>query len=263
MKLKISLLQGLLALALSQFGAAYADTNLHDFTKICTLQENCAVDRPTLIAFGSQGNYAYRTQTGHFICAAETFGLSNAPTDAVCLSLNSGLGSSSSSSGGSSAEGVQSDAPAVASGLYALISRSSGKALEVNQSAKEDGAAVSQSDFVQGPHQQWHLKETAPGYYALIASHSGKALEVKDWAVADGARLQQFPWIDSWTQHWQLEAVEGGYYRLASRFNNKVIDVYELNRKNGGDVRTWTYWGGENQHWRLVPLTDLPAADPR
>ena len=62
------------------------------------MQENCAVESPTLIAFGSQGTYAYRTLSGHFMCDAETFGLTEAPTDAVCLSLNSGASASSSSS---------------------------------------------------------------------------------------------------------------------------------------------------------------------
>lgn len=237
--------------------------SLEGFTTICTLDENCAVEDSTLVAFGSQQQYTYKTLSGGFICAAKTFGLSTKVVpSSTCLVLDKSLanGSVSSSSSGTLTDDAE-KAAGLASGQYAIISLSSGKALTIKDSDLDDGALLVQQDFEQQVNQIWDVKVLGNGFYSITAFHSQKALESQDSNNRDGANLQQFTWVNDWKQHWAIQPIGDGYFRINSRFNGQVVDLYEMNKKNNGEVCLWTYWGGNNQHWRFVAITDEPDAE--
>lgn len=227
------------------------------FSTICTLDESCAVEESTLVGFGAEDDYVYRSLHGSFVCTGATFGVDDAPEQATCVAL-----SVSETLNGDQAKAEEALPPsAPEEGVYALVSRFSGKGLEVKGAAEKDGAQIVQNDFHQQPHQLWYLTPLEDSYYSITALHSDKVLEVRDWSISDGAKLEQTPWLNSWNQHWRIEAVDGGYFKVQSRFTGKVLDVYEMNRNAGGDICTWTYWGGENQHWRLVPINLTPSLE--
>lgn len=227
------------------------------FSTICTLDESCAVDDSTLVGFGADGEYVYRSMHGAFVCTGTTFGVDDAPEQATCVALT--VGDALNGDNGDAAE----IAPPVhlEEGVYALVSRFSGKGLEVKGAAQKDGAKIVQNDFHQKPHQLWYVTPLEDHYYSISALHSDQVLEVRDWSISDGAKLEQTPWLNSWNQHWRIEPVDNGYFKVQSRFTGKVLDVYEMNRNAEGDIRTWTYWGGENQHWRLVPINLTPSLE--
>lgn len=245
------------AIATAAFSSAHAASTPEGFTSICTLDESCAVDSSTLVAFGNKDKFFYRTLSGNFICHGKTFGLSEKPSsDATCLTLDPAVlsSSSSSSSSGASLEQQQGVAAALPNGVYAIVSRSSGKALAIAEGSAEDGAFLVQQDFSESPHQLWQLEDLGNGYYSVTAVHSSKALEIQDYSNKDGIKLLQQPWMNGWDQHWTIQKLNGGYYRISARHSNQALDVYEMNKKDGGPVSLWTYWGGENQQWRILPI---------
>lgn len=244
-------------LSYSLTSGAAALSNPDGFSTICTLDESCSVDGSTLVAFGADGDFSYKTLSGNFLCSAPAFGLdksknvANATCSILDPEVSSGIITPSSSS---SAETESSAAAVQNSGLYAIVSRSSGKALTISDASDDDGARVVQQNFTQANNQIWSVTDLGNGYFSLSALHSNKALETKEWDSRDGSGLQQLTWMNSWNQQWALQDVGEGFVRIVSRTNGQVMDVYEMNNKNNGEVVLWTYWGGENQHWRLVPV---------
>lgn len=222
------------------------------FTTICTLDESCAVEDSTLVGFGADGDYTYRTLSGAFVCTSSTFNAGETVNNATCIAFSANDTLNGTAAELESSNGIQ-------EGLYAVVSHFSGKALEVAGAAQKDGAQVVQNNFLQEPHQLWYITPLDDNYYSLSALHSDKVLEVRDWSITDGAKLEQTPWLNSWNQHWRIELTGHGYYKIQSRYTGKVLDVFEMNRNPGGDICTWTYWGGENQHWRLVPIELTPT----
>jgi hypothetical protein len=226
------------------------------FVSICTLDESCAVEASTLVAFGQQDRFSFRTLSGSFICNGKTFGIEGKISpSATCMTLDSnlqGTAASSSSSGATMPEDTLLNIP---SGTYAIVSRSSGKALAIRAGSEQDGALLVQQDFRGEPHQLWRVEDLKDGFYSISASHSGKSLDILDINNRDGAKLQQLPWMNSWDQHWNIQALGGGFYRIASRYSHQSLDVYEMNHHDDGPICLWTFWGGENQQWRLIPVS--------
>src|SRR5689334_14144720 len=91
---------------------------------------------------------------------------------------------------------------------YVLVSRHSGKALEIANG--QDGAALTQQASSSVTRQHFRLADSDSGYVRLINRHSNKALDVWEWSTADGGRISQFSDLNGWNQQWQLVAVGGG-----------------------------------------------------
>ncbi len=251
---------GLCAIALAAtVNAAERYSPPEGFTSICTLEENCAVEGSTLVSFGAAGDYVYKTLQGEFLCTPATFGVAAHPPrpGVTCAIIDP---NASASSQASSTTQAQDTSYVVENGDYALISRSSGKALTIAKASETDGAKAVQQNFEQKENQIWQLQRLENGYYSLTAKHSEKSLENLEWDSKDGSDVQQLPWINSWNQHWAIQAVDEGYVKIVSRTNGQALDVYEMNTKNLGEVVLWTYWGGENQQWKLVPVDTVPAS---
>ena len=94
-------------------------------------------------------------------------------------------------------------------GYYALVSVSSGKALEVNAWSTVDGGNVILWPYNATPNQQWRIESIGDGYYRLLNRHSGKALDVSGGAgmIDDGANIQQWEPNGQTNQHWQFTRV--------------------------------------------------------
>src|SRR5262249_7094802 len=68
---------------------------------------------------------------------------------------------------------------------YEIVSRNSGKCLDVSGASTEDGAAVIQWRCDGSANQQWRPELVASGAVRLVARHSGKALDVSGGASGD------------------------------------------------------------------------------
>lgn len=247
MKTKMYFVSAVLTCTLGYSATSQA---LEGFDSICTLDESCAVEKSALVAFEAGPEVTYKTLSGNFVCAPQSFGLTSAVTEAQCHVMDAS--SSSTNDTQTTAEDDAETRDSVYSGRFAVITVSSGTALTVSPPEATEG--VTQQNFTEMPGQVWQFTPLDNGYYAITDLEGELALEVKDWETRDGAKLKKTPWINSWNQHWQLDPVGDGVYAIRSRFSGHVLDVYKANDKHNADVMLWTYWGGENQHWRLIPI---------
>lgn len=142
-------------------------------------------------------------------------------------------------------------------GLYKIINRHTGQALEVYNWSTNNGGNVVQWHDLGGDNQLWRFVSVGNGYYQIINAHSGLALEVFEWSTADGGNIVQWQNLDGHNQHWRLED-SGGYVQLKNRHSNKVVEVYEWSQAPGANVVQWTDHDGANQQWTLVNVSPSP-----
>ncbi len=229
--------------------------NPTDFQALCAYGEQCEVKQPTLVAFGSLDKMVLRSLSGPFVCHGKAFGKRRADTgQELCYVHKAAERRAGTSRSSTSVKAEPKKGTVLPAGDYAIISHSSGKALEVRNASAGDGAQITQSDFQDAPHQIWRITPINKSHYSIVALHSKKALQAQQTVANDGAKLQQYPWLDSNHQHWSIEPVTDDLWRITSRANGKAVDVYEMNKNNQGAVVTWSFWGGENQLWSFVPV---------
>jgi Ricin-type beta-trefoil lectin domain-like/Peptidase family S41 len=138
---------------------------------------------------------------------------------------------------------------------YEIVSRHSGKCLDVFGASLDDAAAVIQWTCTGGPNQQWRLERTASGAYRLIARHSGKVLDVYGALVDDLAPAIQFPTNNGDNQLWTLQPASDGYVSIVARHSGKPLDVAGASVEDGAAVIQFTAHGGANQQWLLREVT--------
>ncbi|MFY1686865.1 RICIN domain-containing protein [Plantactinospora sp. WMMB782] len=133
---------------------------------------------------------------------------------------------------------------------YVLVSRHSGKALDLYNLATNDGAPIVQWARNDGNQQQWQFVDAGSGYYKIRSRHSGKFLEMPN--ASDGTQLIQNPDNGSTRQHFGVADSDGGYVRLISRHSGKALDVWEWSTADGGIVAQYQDLGGHNQQWQMI-----------
>ena len=234
----------------SSVGARLANAAQHapkGYLSICSYGSSCAVAKPSLIAFGSHGEYVYRVISGSFLCSERTFNRAPSSPSAANCSVATATKAPQIA--------PQTLAADLSSGNYAIVSRHSGKALELD--TKGD---FHQTPYSAKPSQQFTLTKREDGYFTINDS-SGKSLEVKDWSTSDGAQITASAPTESLNQHWVINDADLGYLSIASRFSGKSLDLFGMNTHNNAQVRLWTYWGGKNQQWQLIRLSSEGAAE--
>jgi arabinan endo-1,5-alpha-L-arabinosidase len=139
---------------------------------------------------------------------------------------------------------------------YQIVSRHSGKAMDINGASTADGAGLVQWARLSQSNQQFQFVDAGGGYYRIRARHSGKVIEVA--GAQDGANTYQFTDNGNTRQHFRLADSSGGYVRFINRSSNKALDVWEWSTADGGRISQFTDTGGANQQWQLTPVTSYP-----
>ncbi|MFD0200392.1 MULTISPECIES: rhamnogalacturonan lyase family protein [Saccharothrix] len=139
---------------------------------------------------------------------------------------------------------------------YQLVSRHSGKAIDVCEQSTADRACVQQWAPLDQANQQFQFVSSGDGYYRLKARHSGKVIDVLDWSTANGAELIQWPDTGAANQQWQVLDTDSGHVKLVNRNSGKAMDVWERSTGDGGRISQYTDNGGVNQQWRMVKVDD-------
>jgi len=138
------------------------------------------------------------------------------------------------------------------SGTYVIVSRHSGKALDVFNWATNSGAPIVQWARNNQAVQQWRFTDVGSGYYQIRSVHSGMAIQFPD--ASDGAGLVQMTASSSTRQHFRLADSDSGYVRFINRHSNKAIDVWEWSTADGGRIAQWPDTNGWNQQWQLINI---------
>lgn len=157
---------------------------------------------------------------------------------------NSGGGSSSNNSTG-----------ALAQGTYYIISKSSGKAVDVDAWSTQNGGNIIQWQLGNNQaNQQWKVEHLGNNIYKLQSVLSGKVLDVSEVSTATGANVHQWDWVGGDNQKWKIENNGDGTFRLTAVHSGKVLDLSSSNPNNGANIQQWTWNGTDAQRWKFVSV---------
>ena len=134
-----------------------------------------------------------------------------------------------------------------------LVSRATGKCLDVYNWSTADAGEVLQWTCTGGDNQRWQVEPLGDGTSRIINANSGLALDVADCGTADGTDIQQYTWWNNNCQRWQLVDTDSGWFRLLNPNSGKVADVADCDSADGTDVRLWTWLNNYCQQWSLQP----------
>ncbi|HLP08785.1 MAG TPA: cellulase family glycosylhydrolase [Opitutaceae bacterium] len=140
----------------------------------------------------------------------------------------------------------------IANGIYRIVARHSGKALEVGGFARTDGSNVQQWGYAWGENQRWVITHLGNNQYSIIGAQSGKALDVNGAKTTNGTNVQIWTYRGGANQKWTLTATSEGYYRLTpTHATGSCLDVNGVSSTDGANVQIWSYVGGANQQWKF------------
>jgi aryl-phospho-beta-D-glucosidase BglC (GH1 family) len=138
----------------------------------------------------------------------------------------------------------------VANGIYKVVARHSGKALEVAGLGTADQSNVQQWGYWGGDSQKWTLMHLGNNQYKVIGLQSGKALDVSGGQTGNGTNVQIWTYLGGANQIWTVSATSGGYYRLTpTHATSMCLDVNGVSPDDGANVQIWQYLVGNNQQW--------------
>ena len=138
----------------------------------------------------------------------------------------------------------------IANGIYKIVARHSGKALEVAGFGRADGSNVQQWNYVWGENQRWVVTHLGNNQYSIVGAQSGKALDVNGAGTTNGTNVLIWTYGGNANQKWTISATSGGYYRLTpTHATSMCLDVNGVSTADGANVQIWTYGGGNNQQW--------------
>ncbi|GAA3233193.1 family 43 glycosylhydrolase [Dactylosporangium siamense] len=139
---------------------------------------------------------------------------------------------------------------------YQLVSRSSGKAVAVENASTGDNARIVQYTVdTAALSQQWQFVDAGGGYHRLRARHSGKVVDVAARSTADGASVVQYTDNAAVNQQFRLVDSDSGYVRLVNRNSGKALDVWGRSTADGAVISQYTDTNGTNQQWQLRRVT--------
>ncbi|MBB6550196.1 RICIN domain-containing protein [Nonomuraea rubra] len=142
---------------------------------------------------------------------------------------------------------------------YQIVSRHSGKAIDIAGQSTADGAAVQQQTRAGQASQQFQFADAGNGHYKLRARHSGKVMDIASASTANGANVVQWTDNGGTNQHFRVVDTDSGYVKLINRNSGKALDVWEQSTADGARISQYTDTGAANQQWQLV-RADTPSA---
>jgi len=112
---------------------------------------------------------------------------------------------------------------------YKIISRWSGKVLDVRNMETQNGVNITQFDWWGGDNQKWYIVDCGLGWYKLIAKHSGKAMDVIAFGNTNGSSIGQ--WDDNGAENQRFRLIP---QNLPSASVNIPNGIYSLQHKGSG-----------------------------
>ncbi|MBV9226249.1 MAG: RICIN domain-containing protein, partial [Acidobacteriaceae bacterium] len=144
--------------------------------------------------------------------------------------------------------------PLIPTGWISVVSKNSGKCLDVTGISTTPGARLQQWTCWGGDNQKFWFTPVDGGYQISV-KNSGLQLDI--WgglnATYDGAPLAQWRYWGGANEIFQVNATGDGYYTLNPILTGKCLDVNAISKDDGALVQQWTCWGGDNQKWSLNP----------
>lgn len=144
--------------------------------------------------------------------------------------------------------------------VYKIVSKRSGKSLDIAGQSIENGANLGQWDYWGGSNQKWVIEEKEDGSFLIVNLYSGKCLDVSGGSNENGANVLQWDCWGGDNQKWNIAFVENETFTIRNKNSDKCLDLQDGNPNNGTNVFQWDCWDSDNQKWNIVPV-QLEDAD--
>jgi hypothetical protein len=142
---------------------------------------------------------------------------------------------------------------------YLIVSRNSGKVLEVVDSSSDNGANIQQGTCNRTSKQFWTLEDAGNGYFKMVVESSGKCADVEGSSIGDGANISQSTDMGADNQLWSIVDVGGGYWKIVNKNSGKVMDVVNFSTNDNANVTQYHDAGTANQQWLFVKVDPATA----
>ena len=145
--------------------------------------------------------------------------------------------------------------PQVPTGWVNIVSKNSGKCMDVAFQSLSPLASVIQYDCWGGDNQKFMFTPVSGGF-RITAKHSGMGLDVSGGPAAtyDGPFLIQWPYWGGANEIFTVNPTSDGYLTINPISSGKCLDVAGISKDDGAQVLQWSCWGGDNQKWTLSPV---------
>lgn len=140
--------------------------------------------------------------------------------------------------------------------IYRIISKDSGKCLDVQARSMADGANVQQYGCHNLDNQMWRLVQAGDGFWHIMAVHSGKCLEVENQGTGDKVNVRQKQFDGRDNQKWELVDAGDGTCRIVVKHSGKCLEVAGASADDGANVQQHRCHDGNNQTWRFEPVAE-------
>ncbi len=157
--------------------------------------------------------------------------------------------------------GLSSDGEDHLSGVYQIVSRSSGQTLTA--SGTGNGSVVEQATYTGDATQKWIVTQLGPdkGSYRISNLASQRVLDVSGSSVEDGARVVVYDNYNAKNQQWRISPTDRGYYSVLGVESRKALEIPDGSSVPGEDVTQRGRDGKLWQEWAFIPVDeqDVPA----
>ncbi len=146
---------------------------------------------------------------------------------------------------------ARADAP-VNGKTYELVSRYSGKCLDVTDHSLAEGGTLQQWKCTGNTNQRFQVAIAADNSLQLRAVESGLTLKIVNADQGNGAALVQSANAGDASSHLLLNATSDGNYALKFQHSGRCLDIDGPSFDNGRRAQQWDCQGVLNQDWRFV-----------
>jgi Ricin-type beta-trefoil lectin domain-like/Right handed beta helix region len=141
----------------------------------------------------------------------------------------------------------------IPTGWVNIVSKNSGKCLDVPSSSTSGGTALVQWTCGGTSNQKFQLVSVSGGY-KIINQNSGLGLDINGASTNPGAKLIQWPYAGDTNEVFTVTSLGDGSFTIQPNHSGQYLDVAGASKKDGGPVLQWTSTGSANQQWTLVSV---------
>ncbi len=144
-------------------------------------------------------------------------------------------------------------APNIPSSWMTVISKSSGKCLDVS-GISTAALTLMQQWACWGGDNQTFLFSPVTGGYEITARNSGLQLDVLGQSTDDGGSIIQYPFWGGSNEIWQVTPTSDGYFSLTPLNSGKCLNVTGSSGADGALMEQRTCSGIDSEKWSLTAI---------
>jgi len=143
----------------------------------------------------------------------------------------------------------------MANGTYKILSRNSGKAMDVVDASTANGAKIQQWGYSATANQKWVLTHKGGNQYTITSSQTGKGIDEESYTALTGDYLDMWSlWngTGSSNQRWLIVSTGSGYYQIINAHSGLVLEIAGASTANGALVQQGEFVNATHQNWTIA-----------